>query len=488
MQNLKRTYFEIPKILAPSPGGARRKNLPQNSRNMTTHSEPPRARWVDWVVCERDSSGGCAGRDEVIRAFSPCSGTRGEGKSRQGRYRPLAKRGVRGARPVPPGSTLYATRSLTALTLTPSATTMTGTIRAGSEVDAGEGMTTTPGRTARSGRLAAIGCSSKESDVRRRSAGARGAVALLSEPVRAWFESAFPEGPTPGQELAWPAIAAGEHVLLIAPTGTGKTLAAFLAVLDRLFRERRAGTLGPGLRCVYVSPLRSLNYDIERNLAAPLEGIARRLELGASPIRVGVRTGDTSAYERRKLRDDPPHILITTPESLSLLLSQEGWQAALAGRRAPDRRRGPCPGADQAGRGPGRLARASRGAGRSGPLPRGAVGHLPRGRVDRAVPGRPIAGLPRHRGAFAPRHAAAGIRRREPDPARRGAPPRPELSPAAPPVAAGHRRTIGPPSSSPIPGRSPRRSLMICGSLGARLRLAVVSGQWSVVSKKARLH
>ncbi len=149
---------------------------------------------------------------------------------------------------------------------------------------------------------------------------------LLSEPVRAWFESAFPEGPTPGQELAWPLISAGENVLLVAPTGTGKTLAAFLAVLDRLFRERDAGTLAPGLRCVYVSPLRSLNYDIERNLAAPLEGIARRLELERSPIKVGVRTGDTSAYERRKLRDDPPHVLITTPESLSLLLSQAAWQ------------------------------------------------------------------------------------------------------------------------------------------------------------------
>jgi ATP-dependent Lhr-like helicase len=157
--------------------------------------------------------------------------------------------------------------------------------------------------------------------------GSGGAVAPLSEPVRAWFEEAFPEGPTPGQAMAWPAIAAGEHVLLIAPTGTGKTLAAFLAVLDRLFRAREAGTLGPGLRCVYVSPLRSLNYDIERNLAAPLEGIARRLERDAGPIRVGVRTGDTSAYERRKLRDDPPHILITTPESLSLLLSQEAWRA-----------------------------------------------------------------------------------------------------------------------------------------------------------------
>ncbi|MHB1556328.1 MAG: DEAD/DEAH box helicase [Isosphaeraceae bacterium] len=149
---------------------------------------------------------------------------------------------------------------------------------------------------------------------------------LLSEPVRAWFESVFPEGPTPGQELAWPPIAAGENLLLVAPTGTGKTLAAFLAVLDRLFREREAGTLAPGLRCVYVSPLRSLNYDIERNLATPLDGIARRLELERSPIRVGVRTGDTSAYERRKLRDDPPHVLITTPESLALLLSQAAWQ------------------------------------------------------------------------------------------------------------------------------------------------------------------
>jgi ATP-dependent Lhr-like helicase len=159
------------------------------------------------------------------------------------------------------------------------------------------------------------------------SAGLRGAVALLSEPVRTWFEEAFPEGPTPGQALAWPRIAAGEHVLLIAPTGTGKTLAAFLAVLDRLFREREAGTLRPGLRCVYVSPLRSLNYDIERNLTTPLEAIARRLGLDASPIRIGVRTGDTSAYERRKLRDDPPHVLITTPESLSLLLSHQAWRA-----------------------------------------------------------------------------------------------------------------------------------------------------------------
>ncbi|HZW33758.1 MAG TPA: DEAD/DEAH box helicase, partial [Isosphaeraceae bacterium] len=153
------------------------------------------------------------------------------------------------------------------------------------------------------------------------------ATARLSDPVRGWFEASFPEGPTPAQAMAWPPVAAGEHVLLISPTGTGKTLAAFLAILDRLFRAHAAGTLTPGLQCVYVSPLRSLNYDIERNLATPLAEIGRRLELDASPIRLGVRTGDTSAYHRRKLRDNPPHILITTPESLALLLSQASWQA-----------------------------------------------------------------------------------------------------------------------------------------------------------------
>ncbi len=152
------------------------------------------------------------------------------------------------------------------------------------------------------------------------------ALALFTTPVRAWFQAAFPEGPTPAQELAWPPIAAGEHVLLVSPTGTGKTLAAFLAILDRLFRAHESGTLATGLRCVYVSPLRSLNYDIERNLSTPLEGIGQRLGCEKSPVRVGVRTGDTSAYERRRLRDHPPHVLITTPESLSLLLSQPSWR------------------------------------------------------------------------------------------------------------------------------------------------------------------
>ncbi len=154
---------------------------------------------------------------------------------------------------------------------------------------------------------------------------ARDALGSLSGPVRDWFAGAFPEGPTPAQRLAWPPIAAGEHLLLVSPTGTGKTLAGFLAILDRLFRHHAQGKLSPGLRCVYISPLRSLGYDIERNLAIPLAAIERQPGCGGGPIRVGVRTGDTSAYFRRKLRDQPPHILITTPESLSLVLSQASW-------------------------------------------------------------------------------------------------------------------------------------------------------------------
>src|SRR3954466_11929034 len=140
-------------------------------------------------------------------------------------------------------------------------------------------------------------------------------LAALAGPVRGWFAAEFPGGPTPAQRLAWPPIAAGGHVPLVSPAGAGKTLAAFLAILDGLFREQAAGTLAPGLRCVYISPLRSLGYDIERNLAEPLEAIRRASGWETSPVTVGVRTGDTTAAVRRKLRDHPPHLLITTPES-----------------------------------------------------------------------------------------------------------------------------------------------------------------------------
>ena len=152
-----------------------------------------------------------------------------------------------------------------------------------------------------------------------------GLDALGHTGVRNWFESSFPLGPSPIQAAAWPVIASGQNAALSAPTGTGKTLAAFLAILDLLLRDHELGQLGTGLRCVYISPLRSLGYDIERNLNQPLLEIASGGEITASPIRVGVRTGDTTASDRRRLRKTPPHILITTPESLALLLSQPGW-------------------------------------------------------------------------------------------------------------------------------------------------------------------
>ncbi|HWC25077.1 MAG TPA: DEAD/DEAH box helicase [Solirubrobacteraceae bacterium] len=126
--------------------------------------------------------------------------------------------------------------------------------------------------------------------------------------VREWFASAF-DRPTEVQEQAWPAIATGEHTLISAPTGSGKTLAAFLWGLDRLAREPAAHT-----RLVYVSPLKALAYDIDRNLRAPLRGIG-------ADLTVGVRTGDTPQRDRAAMRRHPPDILITTPESLYLVLS-----------------------------------------------------------------------------------------------------------------------------------------------------------------------
>jgi ATP-dependent Lhr-like helicase len=134
------------------------------------------------------------------------------------------------------------------------------------------------------------------------------ALAPFSAETRAWFEQAF-DGPTPAQELGWPAIARGGHTLIQAPTGSGKTLAAFLYGIDRLNPRP-----GEGLRLLYVSPLKALNYDIERNLRGPLAGLG-------SELRVGVRTGDTTQKERAAMLREPPDILITTPESLFLLLT-----------------------------------------------------------------------------------------------------------------------------------------------------------------------
>ena len=138
-----------------------------------------------------------------------------------------------------------------------------------------------------------------------------------------WFRSAF-AAPTPAQVGGWASIAAGRHTLIHAPTGSGKTLAAFLWTLDRLAREPRPKT--PTVRVLYVSPLKALIYDVERNLRAPLAGIrlaAERLGEPVPRIEVGVRTGDTPADERRHLVRNPPDILITTPESLYLILTSQ---------------------------------------------------------------------------------------------------------------------------------------------------------------------
>jgi ATP-dependent Lhr-like helicase len=145
---------------------------------------------------------------------------------------------------------------------------------------------------------------------------------LFSPATAAWFEDAFPDGPTPAQAQGWPAIASGGHTLLCAPTGSGKTLAAFLIGLDRLAVEPPPDERG--IRLLYVSPLKALNYDVERNLRGPLAGIraaADRLELALPDISVGVRTGDTSQAERQAMLRRPPDVLITTPESLFLLLT-----------------------------------------------------------------------------------------------------------------------------------------------------------------------
>jgi ATP-dependent Lhr-like helicase len=154
-------------------------------------------------------------------------------------------------------------------------------------------------------------------------------LAPFGPAVRAWFEATF-EAPTPAQAEGWAAISEGRHTLIHAPTGSGKTLAAFLWCLDRLVREPSSKQLRGGppgtVRTLYVSPLKALTYDVERNLRAPLAGIALAAQrLGGEPpsISIASRTGDTPQDERRDLVRHPPDILVTTPESLYLLLTSQ---------------------------------------------------------------------------------------------------------------------------------------------------------------------
>ncbi|MFV0445104.1 MAG: DEAD/DEAH box helicase [Planctomycetaceae bacterium] len=143
--------------------------------------------------------------------------------------------------------------------------------------------------------------------------------------IQDWFRSRFQQLTEP-QEQGWPAIVEGGHTLIAAPTGSGKTLTAFLAIIDRLFREGVEGTLVDELRVVYVSPLRALSNDMQRNLELPLQGILETAEQrGLTPPRltVGLRTGDTPSHKRVALVRRPPHIVVTTPESLYLMLTAE---------------------------------------------------------------------------------------------------------------------------------------------------------------------
>jgi ATP-dependent Lhr-like helicase len=154
-------------------------------------------------------------------------------------------------------------------------------------------------------------------------------LARFSEATRTWFGAAFAE-PTPAQAGAWEAIGNGRHALVVAPTGSGKTLSAFLWSIDRLLTTPRPDDKAHRCRVLYVSPLKALAVDVERNLRAPLTGIRHTADRLGSPVpevTVGVRSGDTSAADRRKLATTPPDIMITTPESLFLMLTSRARES-----------------------------------------------------------------------------------------------------------------------------------------------------------------
>src|SRR5271156_3890778 len=160
-------------------------------------------------------------------------------------------------------------------------------------------------------------------------------TSLFHPAVAAWFGGRF-SAPTPTQARAWPAIKAGRDTLIAAPTGSGKTLSAFLAAIDALVRQGLDARLPDETQVVYVSPLKALSNDIQRNLERPLSGIREelaRLGLPDVAIRTWVRTGDTPSGERLAMRRSPPHILVTTPESLYILLGSESGRRMLAPAR-----------------------------------------------------------------------------------------------------------------------------------------------------------
>jgi ATP-dependent Lhr-like helicase len=227
--------------------------------------------------------------------------------------------------------------------------------------------------------------------------------------VRSWFERRFPEGATEPQAAGWPAIARGRHTLIAAPTGSGKTLAAFLVCIDRLIRDaEREGELADETRVVYVSPLKALATDIHHNLEIPLaeiRAVGREFGIELPRIRALVRTGDTTPSARASMLRRPPHLLITTPESLYLMVTAEKSRERLRAVRTVivdeihavardkrgahgDRRRDPRRGPRQARRAPGRDAGAAGGALRSASGPDRSLGHPAPRRGGGAAAGR----------------------------------------------------------------------------------------------------
>jgi len=161
-------------------------------------------------------------------------------------------------------------------------------------------------------------------------------TSLFHPAVAAWFDRNFVT-PTAAQAAAWPAIQAGRHVLIAAPTGSGKTLAAFLAAIDGLVRQGLEGGLRDETQIVYVSPLKALSNDIQRNLEAPLAGVREALRAQGLPdvdILSWVRTGDTPPGERQRMGRAPPHIVVTTPESLYILLGSDSGRTMLATKQS----------------------------------------------------------------------------------------------------------------------------------------------------------
>ena len=149
----------------------------------------------------------------------------------------------------------------------------------------------------------------------------------LCQPVRNWFKDKFPDFTKP-QKLAIPSIMNGDHLLLCSPTGSGKTLTAFLTIIDNLVRHALDGTLEQRVYCLYISPIKALANDIQKNLIGPLAEIEEKYlpDRAQGKIRVGLRTGDTPQSERQKMLRKPPHILITTPESMAIAISSPRFQ------------------------------------------------------------------------------------------------------------------------------------------------------------------